>query len=100
MKTNEEMREKFFTEEGVKALDTKIKTMVSLFNKNIFPLNVIILGFSKLEIESREECLHRVKELCQILGAQCELETVDDGTTETERLKMIISNGSKEIKNG
>ena len=86
MATLEEMRKKYFTEEGVKVIDEKIKLMVSLFNENKFPLNKKMWGFSSLNIETRDECFHRVKELCQILGAECKLETREDDSTEKEVL--------------
>jgi len=54
---------KFYTEKGVEALETRAKTLITLFNNNKFPIHQDVFGFGKLNIEDSLECLARITEL-------------------------------------
>lgn len=70
MASVEEMKKKYYTEEGLKALETRLKSLSELIvNKNTkYPLKARILGFIPLKIHSLEHHQGMIDELCQILG--------------------------------
>ena len=66
--------EELYTEKGSLDLTNRLKTLVRLFNENKdWNKELIMLGFSKLLIEDREECFGRIKELSDILMIQIKL---------------------------
>lgn len=77
MATKSELNEKFFTKEGLEFIKTKIKTMVTLCNKQEFPISVKILGFGDLKIENQEEIIGRIIELCELIGFQIKVNKVE-----------------------
>ena len=64
---------KFYTEKGVEALETRAKTLITLFNNNKFPIHQDVFGFGKLNIEDSLECLARITELCNLIGFEAKL---------------------------
>ena len=83
----EERNKKFYTEEGLEALITRTKTLIRLYNENKFPINEIMLGFGRIKIKDKEECLNRIKELCDLTGFQVEQVKITDGNEIKEELK-------------
>lgn len=81
------MADTYLTEEGKKALTNRVRSLCEIFNKGEFPFNEMMLGFGKLDIENSDECLGRIKELCEMTGFQVELEKRDDGTGEKRYLR-------------
>jgi hypothetical protein len=68
---------KFYSEEGIKALENRIKSLIDIFNKNQFPFGPhMVLGFGNLFIEDREECFGRIKELMDLIGFQLQLNRI------------------------
>lgn len=78
MATKKELNEKYFTQEGIGFIETKIKTMINLCNENKFPINVQVLGFGILKIEDKEEIVGRIIELCELIGYQIEIKEEND----------------------
>lgn len=77
MASKEELNEKFFTKEGIKFIETKIKTMIKLSNDNQFPVSVKILGFGDLKVENQEEIIGRIIELCELVGFQINIKKME-----------------------
>jgi hypothetical protein len=76
---------KFYSEEGFAALETRLKTLIRLFNENKFPFSNIMLGFGKLSINSLEECYCRILEIADLTGAQIkETRTIEEGKMEVK----------------
>lgn len=61
-------QDKFYTEEGKKALRNRAENFIHAFNTKEFPLNRPCLGFGDILFESKIECENRIKEICQLLG--------------------------------
>jgi hypothetical protein len=72
-------KKEFFTEKGLKAINTRVKTFCRLFNENNFPFNNMMLGFGQVDIKSKEECLSRIKELSELIDFKCRLTKINDG---------------------
>jgi len=77
----EERNRKFYTEKGLEALRTRIRTLIRLYNEDDFPLKAHILGFGLLQIQTKEECLSRIKELSDLIGFKFKVnsEASEDG---------------------
>ena len=55
-------------EDYEKALRTRLDSLINLFNTETeYPYQVRILGFELLRVNSEEELVARIKELCQLL---------------------------------
>lgn len=53
------------------ALRNRLKNLIEIFNKRqSYPLNLRMLGFTKLSIKDETEHIGRIKELCEILHVQ------------------------------
>lgn len=81
----QELVNKFLTKEGKKSLTNRMTSFIGFFDKGIFPTgDLMMLGFGKFNIESKEECLFRIKELGEILGISWKIEKTEvklsDGT--------------------
>lgn len=63
----------YLTEDGKKILKTRLKTIIRLFNENVFPLDLVMFGFPKLQIEDREEAFGRIKELSDVTQTQIKM---------------------------
>lgn len=64
-----ERNEKYYTEKGINALKERLRSLASFLNKGKYPvINVKILGFGNLNIETQEELLGRIIELSTITG--------------------------------
>ena len=87
MATKNEMNEKFFTKEGLKAIENRIKSWIDVFNNKKFPIKSMILGFGEFEIKNKEECLSRIKELCELIGFQCKYIKKDFGDKLEEKIE-------------
>jgi len=74
---------KFYTEKGVEALETRAKTLITLFNNNKFPIHQDVFGFGKLNIEDSLECLARITELLFSHGFEAKL-NLDKETKKAE----------------
>lgn len=83
---------KFYTEKGLKAIETRIKTLIGLFNDNKFPFSAQMLGFGLIGINSQEECRHRIKELSELIGFKwdVQVETIKLSNGHIEQKKEII----------
>lgn len=79
MASKEEMVNRFLTKEGIEAINNRAKTFCNFLNKNKFPVNEIMLGFGKIQIESPEECICRISEISDLTGFKCKLTKINDG---------------------
>lgn len=83
MATIQQRNSDFYQEKGFNALETRLKTLIRLFNENNFPFSNVMLGFGKLKIDSLEECYCRILELSDLLGAQIkETRKIENGKME------------------
>ena len=73
-------------------LEKRFKSLVKLFNKDKFPIKVMILGFGSITILSKQECLGRIKELSELVRIGFIIET--DKTIYED----TIGNQKEEIK--
>ncbi len=78
MMTIEQRNSDFYSEKGLKALTARVQSWIDIYNKNQFPFKAQLLEFGKFEIQTREECEARIKELCEILGAQVKKEIIEE----------------------
>ena len=62
----EDRNKKFYTEEGLSALEHRVQSWIDAYNKDIFPFEAQMLGFGKFKIDNKEECESRIKELCEL----------------------------------
>ncbi len=92
----EERNKKYYTEDGLRALKNKMENFVNLFNNYNFPFEAQMLGFGKFKIESKEECLFRIKELSQLTGVNFEIIKTSSKTATGE----ITIKETIEVKNG
>lgn len=79
MVTMEELRQKYYTLDGIEALSTRLKTIYGIYQatpEDMYPLTFQMLGFPPLVLETKSECLGHVNELKQILMVTVE-ETSD-----------------------
>jgi len=61
--------EKYYTEDGIKALENRLKNLSEVYTKEIkYPFEVRMFGFPMLKIHSKEHHEGMMDELCQILG--------------------------------
>jgi hypothetical protein len=68
-----------FSEVGLKDIETRLKTLVNLFNSNDkWKQDLQMLGFGLLNIDDREECFGRIKELSEILGIPFKLNKIEN----------------------
>ena len=51
-------------------LTNRIKSWCDIYNDNKLPFSSLMFGVGKFSIESKEECLIRIKELCELTGFQ------------------------------
>ena len=59
---------KYTYEKYEKALRNRLDTLVKLFNKEReYPFQARFLGFPVSRFNTREEIIHRIKEICEIL---------------------------------
>lgn len=77
MALKQDLNKKFFTERGLSFIETKIKTMIRLCNENKFPISVQILGFGALKVESQEEIIGRIIELCELIGYHIDIKITE-----------------------
>lgn len=84
-----------FTEKGLKDIKNRMNSFIDLFNNHKFPFQAQMLGFGKFRIESKEECLIRIKELSHLTGVEFNIITeVNKGLDSKTEVKKI------EVKNG
>lgn len=60
------------------SLKVRLRTLIRLFNENKFPFSQVMLGFGRLNIDDREECFGRIKELSDITGRQIKLTKIEN----------------------
>ena len=61
--------EKYYTTDGVTALENRLKSLTFLYLKEIeYPFEAQILGFPKMHIHSREHHQGMIDDMCQILN--------------------------------
>ena len=76
---NEKLLTDRFSEKGLKDIQNRLKTLVNLFNSNDkWKQDLIILGFGTLNIDDREECFGRIKELSELTGTQIKLNKIEN----------------------
>lgn len=69
------MRNKYYTENGIKTLENRLKNIYAIYletPEDEYPLSFQMLGFPPLVLTSKEECLGHVNELKQILMVNIE----------------------------
>jgi len=80
-----ERNKKFYTKDGLDALLNRVNQLIKIYNDNAFPFEKLVYGFGKLSIKNREECLHRLYEICDLIGFEfnlvSEIVALNDGTT-------------------
>lgn len=80
----EQRNNDFYTDEGLKALEARIKSLISIYNNNDLPFREYCLGFGKLSIDTKEELFGRIKEMSDLIGfvfrKEREFEKMSDGT--------------------
>lgn len=77
MTTKEKLNEKFFTKDGLEFIETKIKTMIELCNNNKFPIRKKLYGFGSLNVNSQEEMVGRILELCELIGFKINVQKIE-----------------------
>lgn len=89
MATADDMRKKYFTEDGEKALFARLNTLIKLYEGNTtYPFKQKMLGFVPIVIYSKEGLLHMINELRQVLGLEkVVLKTNDHGRQEIIEVK-------------
>ena len=60
--------DKYFKEEKIESLRNRFGSFIKIYNKGVFPVNINMLGFGVLKINSREELLGRITELAELIG--------------------------------
>lgn len=75
----EQRNKDFYTEKGLNALLTRIKTYIRIFNENEFPFSGQMLGFGLVELADSKECFARILELSNLTGFKAKL-NLDKGT--------------------
>lgn len=91
-----ERNKKFCTEEGLKIMANKMDNLINLFNNYDFAFEAPMMGFGKLSIKSKEECLHRIKELSHLIGREFKIvtEVIKDKNSEKTIKKIEVQDGS------
>jgi hypothetical protein len=70
LEINKNMK-RLYTEEGVKALENRLKNTVELYMKKpVYPVNYRMYGFVNLKIHSKEHHEGMIDELTQLLGKE------------------------------
>ena len=65
----EKYLENYFTEEGIKALEGRLKSLTELYIKNtVYPFKANMVGFPLLKIFTKEHHQGMIDELSQIIG--------------------------------
>ena len=91
MATIEEMREKYYTSDGLSALETKLETSLRFYNdpETTYPISEKMLGFFDWKVADKKELLHRIRELAHILGKKILIEAEATNIGKKEVLKAI-----------
>ena len=89
------MHEKYYTEKGIRALKNKMGNYIDLFNEHDFPFSAKMLGFGKFSIKTKDECLHRIRELGHLTGVSFKVVThvSEAGDKRVEKQKIEVVNG-------
>jgi hypothetical protein len=90
MASADDMRKKYFTEDGEKALFNRLKTLIDLYEKGItYPFAERMLGFVPISIGSVNAHESMINELRQILGLSHVIVTEKDehGRSQTKEIK-------------
>ena len=66
---------KFYTEEGLKALQNRQNNLIELFNDGKFKFKHQMLGFGILEVHGKEELKSRIIELSDLTGRKIKFES-------------------------
>lgn len=90
MVTITQRNEDFYTEDGLNAIENRAINLCKIYNQGKFPFNEIMLGFGKLKIQSKEECLSRIKEICDLIGGQFRVETEEQKDSEGKITKKEV----------
>lgn len=85
-----ERNEKFYTEEGINALRTRLKGFIRLFNENKFPIKAPILDFAFATIPTKEHCKYRIEELSELIGYPLKIKVTTDKFDNKEIIKEEI----------
>lgn len=65
-------REKYFTEEGLSALENRLKSIYAIYlsaQEEDYPIKHQMIGFVNLHLTSKEQCAGHIEELKQLLIA-------------------------------
>ena len=89
MSTIKERNKKFYTEQGIKALEARAKTLMKLANKNDFPVNALVLGFGNLNIRDIDECISRIKEISDLIGYHYDVKETITKDKKGESVKKV-----------
>jgi len=91
MATKKEMNDKFYTTEGMNALNNRIKTLLKFFNnKNQqYPLSINLLGFGLLEVNGEKELYGRIRELSDIIHFSLREDLVEETYASGEKAVQL-----------
>jgi len=79
---------KQFTERGLKDYKALTKTLVRLYNeKTTFPMKQMVLGFGRIQLDSKESCAEWIKCMLFLVGGQLAKTTQEE----------VLDNGEKKI---
>lgn len=76
---------KYFTERGIKALETRLKNFVIFYNEEEkYPFQKLLYSFPRLSIESKSELFGRIRELSQLLNKKVKIIKMSNGKEKIE----------------
>jgi len=60
------------------ALKKRLRSLIELYIKDEYPINLMILGFGMLKVDSRKKLKGRIDELAQLLGLEVDIEKIKE----------------------
>jgi len=86
---------KHFTDHGIAALRTKLETSLRFYNEEEdkpvkYPIEMIMLGFPKWKVKSREELYGRIIELAHLLDLGLEEEIIKEKINGKEKINKKL----------
>ena len=89
MKINER-NDKFYTMEGLNALKVRLKVLVDFYNKGKFPMNTRLYGFGSLVLKSKDDCMSRIDEICDLIGWELDKKTESFNTVNGTKKREVL----------
>lgn len=82
---------KWLTEKGSEAITQRLNSYIVLFNEHGFPFSAKMFGFPSINVESKEDCFSRIKELVELTGSKIQVvNCITRNTDGSENLKQNI----------